>query len=250
MAQCSASLEHARVSDLCRGCGSAGAHDAAKRVVPGEVVQRHGAAKRRIPCQGYEHVGDHAAGGHDDEAALQEGFQAAGSPDVVIGTRDWGTEERFLRDPESEETVRLGGVCRWHIRIVLQEGERWYLNLLVSETAPRSRITSEASAKLVRESEEDECIHLRDVNGIDVSISVDMVDTTEELVAGEILPPRRDKPHMLLTMADALRIQGMMLTGWKGESDLLRGWASQGAKKDQAPQGIQGREAGEQARFR
>ncbi len=175
-------------------------------------------------------------------------------PDVMIGTRDRGLLERFLHDrwmdPELEETLRPGAVCRWHIRIVLWEGERWYLNLLVSETSQRSRITSEAAAKLGRESKEDGCMHLKDMNGMDVPISVDMVDTTEELVAGEILPPCKNKPHMLLTMKDALRIWEMMLTGWRGESDLRKGWASQGVKKDQVPQGIQGGEAGEQMRVK
>jgi hypothetical protein len=46
-------------------------------------------------------------------------------PDVVIGTRDWGLLERFLRDrwmyPELEETLQPGAVCRWHIGIVLRE---------------------------------------------------------------------------------------------------------------------------------
>jgi hypothetical protein len=64
-------------------------------------------------------------------------------PDVVIGTRDWDAVERFLRDLEPGETVRPGAIHRQHVHIVLQDGERWYLNLLVSETARRSRITSD-----------------------------------------------------------------------------------------------------------
>jgi hypothetical protein len=40
---------------------------------------------------------------------------------------------------------------------------------------------------------------LRDVNGRDVPISVDIVNATKELVAGETLPPGEIKPHMVLT---------------------------------------------------
>jgi hypothetical protein len=91
-------------------------------------------------------------------------------------------------DPNLEEALRMRSAYRWHIRIVLRDGERLYLNLLVSETARRSRITAGAAAKLGRESKEDGCMHLWDVNGIDIPISVDIVDTTAELVSGEVLP--------------------------------------------------------------
>ncbi len=40
------------------------------------------------------------------------------------------------------------------------------------------------------------------------------------------------KPHMVLIPGDERRIQGMMLTGWMGKADLLKGWASQGKRKD------------------
>jgi hypothetical protein len=76
-------------------------------------------------------------------------------PDVVIGTRDWGMVERFLRDPESGETMRPRAACKWHVRIVLRDGERWHLNLLVSESTRRSRITLEAAANLGRGSKHD-----------------------------------------------------------------------------------------------
>jgi hypothetical protein len=49
---------------------------------------------------------------------------------------------------------------------VLQSGERWYLNLLVSETARQSRIISTAATKLGRGSVHDKRMHLRDVNGM------------------------------------------------------------------------------------
>ncbi len=42
----------------------------------------------------------------------------------------------------------------------------------------------------------------------------------------------------------------MMLTGWMGKADLLKGWASQGKKKGQPPREDRGREAGERACFK
>jgi hypothetical protein len=86
-------------------------------------------------------------------------------PDLVIGTRDWETVKRFLRDVGPDETVQLRETRKQHVRIVLQDGERWYLNLLVSETAWRSRITSMAATKLGGGNEHDKRMHLRDVNG-------------------------------------------------------------------------------------
>jgi hypothetical protein len=56
-------------------------------------------------------------------------------PDVVIGTRDWETVERFLCNVDPDKNARLRETRNHHVRIVLQSGERWYLNLLVSETA-------------------------------------------------------------------------------------------------------------------
>ncbi len=72
-----------------------------------------------------------------------------------------------------------------------------------------------------------------------------MVDTTRELLEGEDSHLRVPKPHMVLTPGDEQRIQGMMLTGWMGKADLLKGWASQGKKKGQPAQG-----AGEQVYFK
>jgi hypothetical protein len=171
-------------------------------------------------------------------------------PDVVIGTRDWEAVERFLCDVGPDRDAELRETCKEHIRIVLQDGERWYLNLLVSETAQRSKITSMAAAKLGRGSVHDKRMHLRDVNGKEVSITVDVVDTTRELLAGEYLPSRVLRPHMVLTPGDEQRIRGMMLGGWMGKADLLKGWASLGRKEGQPPQGARGREAGEQAYFK
>jgi hypothetical protein len=171
-------------------------------------------------------------------------------PDVVIGTRDWDAVERFLCHVGSKGTLRQTETPKQHVRIVLQNGERWYLNLLMSETAHQSRITSEAVAKLGRGSKHEGCMHLRDVNGREVPISVGVVNTTKELVAGESLPPGELKSHMVLTPEDERRIQGMMLTGWKGKPDLLKGWASQGAKKKRIPWEIQSGRAGEQMKLR
>jgi hypothetical protein len=51
--------------------------DSAEQVVPGEAVQRCGAAERRVPHQGCEHVGDRATGIRNGETATRGGLQAA-----------------------------------------------------------------------------------------------------------------------------------------------------------------------------
>ncbi len=170
--------------------------------------------------------------------------------DVVIGTRDWGTVERFLCNVEPDKNAGLRETRKHHVRIVLQSGERWYLNLLVSETARRSRITSAAAAKLGRGSVLDKRMHLRDVNGTEVSITVNVVDTTKELLEGEDSLIGSPKPHMVLTPGDERCIPGMMLTGWMGKANLLKGWASQGERKDRPASEAKGRGAGEQAYFK
>jgi hypothetical protein len=120
-------------------------------------------------------------------------------PDVVIGTRDWETVERFLCNVEPDKIARLRETRKHHVRIVLQSGERWYLNLLVSETARQSRITLAAAAKLGPGSVHDKRMHLWDVNGTEVTITVDVVDTTKELLEGEDSLRGSQKPHMVLT---------------------------------------------------
>ncbi len=171
-------------------------------------------------------------------------------PDVVIGTRDWETVERFLCNVVPDKMARLRETHKYHVRIVLQSGERWYLNLLVSETARQSRITSAAAAKLGRGSVHDKRMHLRDVNGMEVSISVDVVDTTKELLEGEDSIRGSLKPHLVLSPGDERRIKGMMLTGWMGQADLLKGWASQGKKKGQLASEVGEKGAGEKATFK
>jgi hypothetical protein len=123
-------------------------------------------------------------------------------PDVVIGTRDWETVEKFLCNIVPDKMAGLRETHKYHVRIVLQNGERWYLNLLVSETARQSRIISTAATKLGRGSMHDKCMHLRDVNGMEVSISVDVVDTMKELLetprlaeAAHGAEPRRRAAH-------------------------------------------------------
>ncbi len=96
----------------------------------------------------------------------------------------------------------------------------------------------------------DKRLHLRDVNGIEVSITVDGVDTTRELLEGEDSHLGVPKPHMVLTPGDEWRIQGVMLTGWMGKADLLKGWANQGKKKGQPTSEAGGRLAGAQVYFK
>jgi hypothetical protein len=241
MAHCTAGQEHACVADFRGGCDLVGAHVAAERVVP-----RQCNAAGRQEDEFLAKVASTLEISPPEYAVVrrphEEDFRR---PDVVMGTRDWDTVQRFLRDLESGETVRPTAVRKQHVCIVLQDGES-----LVSETARPSRISSEAAAKLGRGNKHDGCMHLRDVNGRDVPISVDVVNTTKELVAGETLPPGEIRLHMVLTPEDERRIQGMMLTGWKGKSDLLKGWASQGAKKSQIPREIRGGGAGEQMRVK
>ncbi|MFN9909689.1 MAG: hypothetical protein ACK56F_26830, partial [bacterium] len=84
-----------------------------------------------------------------------------------------------------------------------------------------------------RESVHDERIHFRDVNGTEVSIAVDVVNTMKELLVNEDPCHGSPKPHMVLCPEDERCIKETMLVGWKGEADLSRGWASQGKKKIQ-----------------
>jgi hypothetical protein len=171
-------------------------------------------------------------------------------PDVVIGTRDWETMERFLCNMVPDKMAGLRETHKYHVPIVLQSGERWYLNLLVSETARQSRIISTAAAKLGRGSVHDKRMHLRDVKGTEVSISVDVVDTAKELLEGEDSCRGSPKPHMVLSPGDERRIKGMMLIGWMGQADLLKGWASQGKKKGQPAPEAGEKGAGEKATFK
>jgi hypothetical protein len=171
-------------------------------------------------------------------------------PDVVIGTKDWESVERFLRNVEPDKMAELRETHKYHARIVLQSGERWYLNLLVSETARQSRIISTAATKLGRGSVHDKRMHLKDANGMEVSITVDVVGTMKELLEGEDPCRGSPKPHMVLCPGDERRIKGMMLVGWMGEADLIRGWASQGSKKDQSAPEAGEKRPGERATFK
>ncbi len=134
-----------------------------------------------------------------------------------------------------------GAIHKWHVRVILQNGERVYLNLLLSETAQRSRITARAAAKLGRENEEDGHMHLKGMDGKEVAIPVNVVDTFSRLASGEVLPAGKAKPDMVLSEEDVLRLKGMMLTGWKTEDDHLKGWASQGVRRERVTPGTRGR---------
>jgi hypothetical protein len=164
-------------------------------------------------------------------------------PDVVIGTRDWEAVERFLCNMVPDKMAGLRETHKYHARIVLQSVERWYLNLLVSETARQSRIISTAATKLGRGSMHDKRMHLKDANGMEVSLSVDVINTMKELLEDENPCRGSPKPHMVLSPGDERRIKGMMLIGWMGEADLLKGWASQGKEKESVCPGSRGEEA-------
>ncbi len=171
-------------------------------------------------------------------------------PDMVIGTKDWESVEGFLCNVQPDKMAEMRETHKYHVRIVLQSGERWYLNLLVSETARQSRIISTAAAKLGRENVHDKRMHLRDVNGKEVSISVDVVGTMKELLEGEDPCRGSPKPHMVLCPEDEQRIKGTMLVGWMSEADLFKGWASQGKKKNQPASGAGERKSGEEVSFK
>ncbi len=165
-------------------------------------------------------------------------------PDVVIGTRDWETVERFLCNVEPDKIAGLRETRKHHGHIVLQSGERWYLNLLVSETGWQSRITLAAAAKLGRGSVHDKRMHLPDVNGTEVSISVDVVDTMKELLEGEDFLRGSQKPHMVLSPEDERRIKGMMLTGWMGQPTFSRAGPARARRRASPPRKRGGKEQG------
>jgi hypothetical protein len=167
------------------------------------------------------------------------------TPDVVIGTKDWESVEGFLRNVEPDKMAELKEKRRYHMRVVLRNEERWYLNVLVSETTRQSRILSTAATMLGRESVHDKRIHFRDMNGTEVSIAVDVVSTMEELLVNENPCHGLPKPHMVLCPEDERCIRKTMLTGWKSEADLSRGWASQGKRKSQPTSGAGEKEPGE-----
>jgi hypothetical protein len=93
-------------------------------------------------------------------------------------------------------------------------------------------------------------MHLRDVNGKEVSISVDVVGTMKELLEDEDPCRGSLKPHMVLCPEDERRIKGTMLAGWMSEADLLRGWASQGKKKNQPASEAGEKKSGEGTSFK
>jgi hypothetical protein len=169
----------------------------------------------------YELTLEETSGAELPETRRSDQHQGLGDRVEISLQRGAGQERWVERDPQ---TPRPHSAAKW---------ERWYLNLHLSETARRSRITLAAAAKPGRGSMHDKRMHLRDVNRIEVSITVDVVDTTRELMEGKDSLLGAPKPHMVLTPGDERHIQGMMLTGWMGKADLLTGWASQGKRKGQ-----------------
>ncbi len=134
---------------------------------------------------------------------------------------------------------------KWHIRIVLQNGERMYLNLLQSGSEQRSSINAQAAAKLGRKDAGERSMLLVGVDGREISILVDTVSVIDRVVPGRPLLTSRDQPDMILSEEDARYINKMLLTGWKTDDDHLKGWASQGARTGRVAQGIRGEQPGE-----
>ncbi len=73
---------------------------------------------------------------------------------------------------------------------------------------------------------------------------MDVVDTMKQLLDGEDSLRGSQKPHMVLSPGDERSIKGMMLTGWMGQADLLKGWAGQARRRVSPPQKRGGKEQG------
>jgi hypothetical protein len=71
-------------------------------------------------------------------------------------------------------------------------------------------------------------MNLRDANGTDVPISVDVVDTTAELVSGEVLALGEGKPDKVMTLEDTQRLQGTMLIGGRKNPTFSRAGPAKG----------------------
>jgi hypothetical protein len=84
-------------------------------------------------------------------------------------------------------------------------------------------------------------MHLKGMDRKEIAIPVNVVDTFSRLVSGEVLPAGKAKPDMVLSEEDVMRLKGMMLTDWRTEDDHLKGWASQGVRRDRVTRGTRGR---------
>jgi hypothetical protein len=155
---------------------------------------------------------------------------------VIVRTDNWGALEGFQcyaeNSPERTEDALRELLRKWHIRMVLQDGERMYLILLQGEALRRSNITTRAEAKLGKRNEEGNCMHLVSMDGTEVSISVGTVDSLYWWLPKEVRLTDEGMPDMLLSEEDAQHLGGTLLTGWKTDEDHLKGWASQGIGRD------------------
>jgi hypothetical protein len=78
---------------------------------------------------------------------------------------------------------------KWHIRIVLQDGERMYLNVYKSPSASISRSpTSQAAAKLVKKDEGEHRMNLVDGSWKEISILGDTVDVIDQVTIDHVRP--------------------------------------------------------------
>jgi hypothetical protein len=155
-------------------------------------------------CKECEYPGGCSTRSRDDDEDPRSELQAT---DVVVGTEDWDGLQELLRGiwdipEEGEETVWMP-LRKWHKRIVLQKGERMYLNLLQSGSEQRSRITAQAAAKLGRKDAGERRMHLVGVDGRDISILVNTVSVIDRVVTGGPLLTNRDQPDMILSEEDA-----------------------------------------------
>jgi hypothetical protein len=124
------------------------------------------------------------------------------------------------------EAIRSRPFYRWHIRTVLRGREIVYLNLIQNETAWRSRITAGAAAKLGRESNQDGCMHLKNIDGTDISVAVDVVTPLRSWCQERYCPPAMGPealpvkgPAGLYTRKD---LGEFSRRNWKGSPGLLR----------------------------
>ncbi len=119
-------------------------------------------------------------------------------PDVEVGMEDWVGLQELLHGiwdiPEEGEDTAREPRRKWPIHIVLQDRERMYLNLLQSRSEQRSRITTQAAAKLGRKDAGERCMHLVGVDSREISILVDTVSVIDRAVPGGPLLTGMDQP--------------------------------------------------------
>jgi hypothetical protein len=128
--------------------------------------------------------------------------------------------------PEARENGKQVALFKWHIRIVLQDGERMYLNVYKSPSASISRSpTSQAAAKLVKKDEGERRMNLVDRSWKEISILGDTVDVIDQVTPGSGILGVRDWLDMILGGEDAYRVDRLLLTCWKTKEEQQGGWA-------------------------